>query len=266
MKLSFAISLQQTSFNYIAKNTSWQKKIKLLAELGYQAVELGIRDPKKVDIKALARSLERNKLKLSAVGTGQAYLDDKLSLSSLVKSTREKAMRRVKQHIDLCSEFDAQVIIGLIRGQGSGKQYDKNLLQSVKHICDYAVSKDVIVTIEPLNRYETTFLNTLEDTLDFIKKVKCKNLKVLLDTFHMNIEEDNLLDPIDEAGEWLSHIHLADNNRRCPGEGFINFKQFVGHLKRSGYTGYLSGEMLPVPSAENCIRRFYNLFQPYIGE
>ena len=117
MKLSFAISLQETNFNYIVNNENWQKKLKLLADLGYHGVELGIRNPEKLNIKALKSVLNRHKLELSAIGTGQAYIDEELSLSSLKDNVRIEAVKRIKKHIDLASLFKTQVIIGLVRGK-----------------------------------------------------------------------------------------------------------------------------------------------------
>lgn len=271
MKLSFAISVQKTDFNYISSNERWQEKLKLLADLGYHGVELGIRNPEGLNPDVLKGELDRHKLELSAIGTGQAYIDDGLSLSSLNSDIRRCAIERIKRHIDLASLFNTQVIIGLVRGKKKEQEvtidpYAKNLFNSTLKICDYAVSKNVILTIEPLNRYETNFLNNVDEAISFIKKTKCKNLKLLLDSFHMNIEEENLVKPIQKGIKYLSHFHLADNNRRCPGDGFLDFHQIITHLKRWGYKGYLSGEMLPVPTAEHCIRKFFKVINPYIGE
>lgn len=270
MKLSFAISLQETNFNYIVNNENWQKKIKLLADLGYNGVELGIRDPERLDTEALRGVLDNNELELSAIGTGQAYIDEGLSLSSLNSNIRMDAIKRIERHIDLANLFNTQVIIGLIRGtkdmqKSLDRQSSNNLLDSMKHICDYAVLKNIILTVEPLNRYETSFVNNVEEAIDFINKIKCDNLKILLDTFHMNIEEKDLVEPIQKGIRYLSHFHLADNNRRCPGDGHLDFNHIIAHLKQLGYKGYLSGEMLPVPSAEHCIKKFFKVINPYIG-
>jgi sugar phosphate isomerase/epimerase len=270
MKLSFAISIQETDFGYITKNMKWQVSMKLLADLGYDGVELGIRNPETVDKVLLEKVLNKYRLQLSAIGTGQAYIDDGLSLSTLNTNLREKAIKKIKNHIDLANVFGTQVIIGLIRGRKDhqanlSQRYKNRLLNSIRRICDYAASKDVTITIEPLNRYETNFLNNINETLIFVRQIKYKKLKVLLDTFHMNIEERNLIDPIRKAREYLSHVHLADNNRRCPGEGSINFKQILEYLKEIGYKGYVSGEMLPLPSAEYCIKNFFRTIKPYIG-
>jgi sugar phosphate isomerase/epimerase len=270
MKLSFAVSLQKTNFSYIVDNYEWQKKIRLLSDLGYQGVEFSIKDPKVLNVNALKRILHRYKLELSAIGTGAVFIDEGLSLSSLEEDIRVKAIKRIKGHIDLASLFGTQVIIGLVRGKNEKQktfvyQSKKKLLDSTKNICDYAVSKKVILLVEPLNRYETSFLHNVEQTLAFIKEFKCKNLRLLLDIFHMNIEENNLIEPIQKGIKYLSHFHFADNNRRCPGDGYINFAQIVAYLKKMGYRGYLSGEMLPIPNAERCIRKFFRTIKPYIG-
>lgn len=270
MKLSFVVSLQDTKFKSIAKG-KWEEKIALLADLGYDGVEFGIRDPKKVNIDDIEKTLTRYDLELSAIGSGQAYVDDGLSLSSINAEVRNKAIDRLRDHIELARIFNTQVIIGLIRGEKEGPNnnsstFENNLYDSFKRVCHYASAKKVILTLEPLNRYETDLLNTVDETLIFIKKSKCRNLKILLDTFHMNIEEKDFIASIKKAKDYLSHVHLADSNRRYPGEGHINFEAMLRTLKQIGYVGYLSGEMLPLPSFEICANQYIQRIKPYLQE
>ena len=258
MKISFAVSLQKTSFCYIAANGSFLKKASLISKLGYDGIELGIRNPDSVKANQLVALLKQLRLEISAIGTGQAYLDDDLSLTDSNIKIRKQAVERIKKHISLARVLESQVIIGLIRGkkQGSLKKSLKLLLSSIKSICDYSVRNNVVITIEPLNRYETDLLNSAEEAIDFIKQVNCNKLKLLLDTFHMNIEEKDMLQTVNKTSKYISHIHFADNTRRCPGEGSIDFKSIVGLLKKNDYQGYISGEMLPEPSADYCMKRF----------
>lgn len=259
MKLSFVVSLQKTKFESISAGP-WEEKIRLLSKLGYEGVELAIRDPKQIKIKRIEIALNKNNLELCAIGSGQAYVDDGLALSSLRDDIRSMAIDRLKEYIDLARIFNTRVIIGLIRGkkeiEGYDSKFNDNLYDSFRYICDYASSKNVIIAVEPINRYETDFFNTVDETIRFIKKFKCKNLRILLDTFHMNIEEKNFITPIQKAKNYLSHFHIADSNRRYPGEGHIDFSMIIEELKKIGYGGYLSGEILPIPDFNTCAKKY----------
>lgn len=260
MKLSYALSVQDTSCNFISR-VGWTNKAFYLSGLGYDGVELSIRDQKMIKAGLIEEILNKSKLELSAIGTGQMFADDGLSLSSLEKSKRDKAITRIKEHINTAALFDSQVIIGLARGrkkypQEPDEKYRENLVQSFHAVCAYADKKKVNIIIEPINRYETDFLNCTQEALDFIQKFKCSRLKILLDTFHMNIEEKNFTQPILESKKYLAHMHFADSNRRVVGSGHIDFREVIRCLKACGYQGYLSAEMIPEPDFKTCARRY----------
>lgn len=265
MKLSFVVP-SETSIDGAPKR-SMEKRISLLSDLGYDGVELAVRKPQEVDAALLRKMLSRASLEVNAIGTGLAYLADGLSLSSPAKSIRQQAVSVIKKHIDLAEELDSCVIIGLVRGKlEKGEDESRcrnNLRDSMRSLCDYASSKAITLLLEPINRYETSFLNTAEETLTFIGGMKCGILKIMLDMFHMNIEEKDMLGAITKTGAYLGHIHLADSNRRCPGEGHIAFKPIIAHLGRFGYDGYLSGELMP-PTDDRCVKRFFKIISPYI--
>jgi sugar phosphate isomerase/epimerase len=96
--------------------------------------------------------------------------------------------------------------------------------------------------LEPLNRYETTFLNRVEQGLEICDQINHPRLMVLADFFHMNIEERNFYDPIIQAGKHLGMVHIADNNRLQPGRGYLDFKPGFKALKEINYQGFISIE------------------------
>jgi sugar phosphate isomerase/epimerase len=257
MKLSFSVALPEEDFQ-----GNWQRKLKILADLGYPAVELGISRPEKINLFFLKSLLDKERLILSAIATGRAYSEDGLSLSTLQNALRAKAIERIKKHIDLASILGSQVIVGLVRGkiengQVSKTKYLLRLFESIKTLCDYALPKKINLTIEPINRYETDFLNTVDETLTFIKRIKRPNLKILLDTYHMNIEEKDILESIEMAKVHLSHFHLADSNRRYPGSGHLDFKKIISKLKKINYRGCLSAEILLEPNFVYCSKKYF---------
>ncbi|MDD5757286.1 MAG: sugar phosphate isomerase/epimerase, partial [bacterium] len=196
MRLSFAISLSPTKFSAISSD-NWKKSLTLMKKLGFAGVELGIRDPLAVDSTDLQLTLRKNDLQLVAIGTGQAYVDEGLSLSDPNPGIRKKAVSRMKKQVDLAAQFKCYVIIGLIRGTLAGaaaerKRRINSLAGKMQELSAYAKRKKVKLLIEPLNRYETNIMNTAAETVAFIKRHKLDNCYLLLDTFHMNIEEKDL--------------------------------------------------------------------------
>jgi len=268
MKLSFVVSVQETGFDYIGKG-NLSSKLNLVKSTGYNGVELSIRNPSKVRLEYLEKQLSKNSLELSAIGTGQMFVDDGLSLSSLDRQTRKKAVNRIKEHIDLAEKFESRVIIGLARGKKKRQdeaedRYRKHLNNSIEDICEYAEKRTTELVCEPINRYETQFLNRVDETLGFIKSFKCSYLKIMLDTFHMNIEEKDIPGAIKMASGFIAHVHLADSNRLCPGDGHIDFKEVIDVLKETGYKNYLSAEVLPVPNFKVCAEKYIKTMRAHI--
>jgi len=115
--------------------------------------------------------------------------------------------------------------------------------------------KGVRFALEPLNRYETDLIHTVAEGLDLIERVGADNLGLLLDTFHMNIEEPVIEDSIRAAGDRIFHFHVADSNRWHPGAGHLDFKSILDTLFATGYQGYVSGEFMPLPDADTSAER-----------
>ncbi|MGH8249021.1 MAG: TIM barrel protein, partial [Gammaproteobacteria bacterium] len=111
------------------------------------------------------------------------------------------------------------------------------------------------VLIEPINRYETNYLNTVGEVLEIIERVGSSSIQVLADTFHMNIEERSLEEALRICGHRLGHVHVADSNRQAPGFGHLNFPRILAVFEEIDYKGYLSAEILAVPDPESAARQ-----------
>ncbi len=259
-KFSFAVSVSQTDFEAVGKG-DWIQAAEFMSSLGCKGVELAIRNPCVVDVKVLQGVFEKYALKLSAIGTGQAFVDEHLSLTDDNEKQRLKTIARLKEHINLAVDFKALVIIGLIRGNvgtklGERKKRFSYFKESLIEVLDYASKRNVTVAIEPLNRYECDFFNRADEVGDFISEIGYTNVGILLDTFHMNIEEKSIHDTIIQSQPFLKHIHIADSNRWYPGAGHIDFLEIINALKKIDYTGFLSGEMLPLPDLKTAIKKY----------
>lgn len=260
MKLSFVVSMQHTTFS-AAGNGDWKEIAAYISEIGFDGIELAVKEPEKVNKAEIKEHLSRHNLKLVAIGTGQIYHDLGLSLIDANEEVRIKTVDLIKRHIELAANHGAKVIIGLIRGR-LGNQSNKQLAyeffkKNMISLDEYAQTEGVDLMIEPLNRYETDYLNLTEEAVGVINSCGLKNTGILLDTFHMNIEEPNWDKSIQIAKAYLKHIHIADSNRYCPGYGHINFSNIVKLFNAIGYEGFYSGEIYPVPDLKTAIRQYY---------
>lgn len=228
--------------------TDWPQSLLRVAQGGYEAVELAVTDPQLIAPSEVETLLAQTGLRLAAVTTGQAAWKEGLSLSSPDERIRLEAIARIKAHVEVFGRFGAVIIVGLLRGK-TGKRC---LLKESLGECAHANPK-VRLALEPLNRYETGLLNTVEEALGVIETVGAENVGILWDSFHANIEEPSLSGAIKLAGERLFHVHLADSNRWIPGFGHLPFNEIWEALERVGYSGSIVLECLPKPEPEHIL-------------
>ncbi len=257
MKKCIVISTPGVKFSALAIKGDFKESIRKVGELGYDAVELAIRDPKMIDAHGIKRLLHQYHLTMPAIGTGQAYGEEGLSFTDPDPEIRRKAVQRIKDQMTLAMEFGpAQIIIGLIRGtikpgvdQGEAEKW---FIQSMLECLDH--KPEVTMALEPINRYETNLFNDTRSAKEIVDKIGRRNLKMLVDTFHMNIEEPDIVKSILHVKDYVSHVHFADSNRWAPGCGHINFKEILNALVTIGYQGAISAEILPKPTPEACLK------------
>ncbi len=151
------------------------------------------------------------------------------------------------------------IIIGLLRGvpdeSVSEKQAEEWMIEAFKICTKKALEEGVRIAVEPLIRYETPLVNTVSQGLELIETVGAENLGLLLDTFHMNIEEPSIEESIRNCGDRIFHFHVADSNRWYPGAGHLDFRSILEGLYSTGYSGFVSGEFMPYPDANISAQR-----------
>ncbi len=257
IKLAATLSAETNPNSPVIMSGDPAERIAFASHLGYDAIELHWGNPANIPLKEIIKACSSNYMKVSAFATGRSYVEDGLSLIDPEESIRLAAINRLKEYVDAASAFEATVIIGCIRGNLSAEM-DKtvamnHLLQSTITIAEYAQEKHVGIVFEAINRYENNYLNTAKETLDFIRNNNLPNTKVLLDTFHMNIEDGDLEQEIINCGELLGYFHIADSNRHYAGNGHINFNPIINALKTIDYQGFLSAECLPLPDSDTAL-------------
>jgi len=258
MRKSIVISTHATRFSALAFQEGWEDNVAKMAALGYDGVELAIRDPNLLDKDRVAQVIAAHHLQVPAIGTGQAYGEEGLSFTHAEADVRRRAIKRVQDHIAFAEPYGAVIIIGLIRGRiqpGVSREQALAWLQEALSICaDYAALRGVRLVVEAINRYETDLIPTAAEGLALLDQVGADNVGLLLDTFHMNIEEASLCASIAQVGKRLFHFHVADSNRWYPGAGHIDFPGVVTALRQAGYAGFISGEMMPLPDPMTAAR------------
>ena len=259
MKLSIVLSTQPAQFQAATFKGDLEVNLTRIAALGYDGVELAIRDPKLIDVDALEASANKYNLRVPAIGTGQAWGEEGLSFTDPNPQIRTQAIERIKSHIPLAARFGAVIIIGLIRGivkpGTDSTQAMAWLVEALRECSEAAHPHGIRLALEPINRYETTLINNTAQGLELINRVGVDNFGLLLDTFHMNIEEPAIEDSIRQCGERIFHFHVADSNRWHPGAGHLDFKSILTALDSTRYQGWVSGEFLPKPDAETAAQR-----------
>ncbi len=223
-----------------------------LVKAGFTAVEISLRSVDDLDVLWMDERLSECGLVVSAFATGRMCLEDSLCLSHTNSIVRRQLYERLAGLIQLAAHFNASVIIGGVRGKLSGDEHQqadqRNIaLDSLRQCAAVASEAGVNLLLEPINRYETNFINSAQQGIELIDAVGNPCVKLLLDTFHMNIEEIDPCSTIRAASKYLGYIHFADSNRQAPGRGHINFPAIVDTLADVGYQGFIIAEILPVP-------------------
>jgi len=221
------------------------------ATLGFDAVELFLPGPDFISVADVRSLAAEHGLAIAAVGTGAGMLRHGLSITDAAEEKREEAMDFVLAMIDFGGQLDAPAILGSMQGRGS-----LELLASGLCRCGIRAGNHGVPFIyEPLNRYETNLFNHLGNAARFLDLHDLKNVVLLADLFHMNIEERDLPAAIRETGSRIGHVHFADSNRQAMGFGHTDAKQVIAALREIRYSGYLSAEIFPLPDPEAAARQ-----------
>jgi len=245
--------MQYSISNWIYATEDLEKSFQRLAKYEYDAVELeGEPDKKKYEPKKVKKMLQQYGLKVSSIAGMYLWKDEiKRDLASSDKKIREQTIIYLFKCIDYARLMGAKLVIVVpaavskLAPSLSKKEDWKNSVNSVKETAKYAEKKDILLAIEPINRYETYLVNSIQDALYYACEVNSSHVKIMADTFHMNIEERDIPEAIRIAGNNLINVHIADSNRCSVGRGHINFKALIKALKEINYQYALTLEPLP---------------------
>lgn len=259
MKSAIVIAKEAPANDPVLFRGNLAQSVRRAASHGFHAVEIHARDAAELADPTLLGALQETGLSVAALATGMAKRIDGLCFLSADAAVRERAVERVRGFVDCASEFGAGVIVGSLRGTIADKSRraveDGWFFACLARVLERAQVRGVTVLVEVINRYENNYLNTVEEALAFLTPLASPCLRLNLDTFHMNIEEADMSGAIRLCGDMMGHLHLADNTRRAPGAGALDFAAIMAAAQESGYRGYASLECLPLPDPDAAARQ-----------
>ena len=209
--------------------------------------------PEKRD--ALKKEADAHNITLSyGIGLTAEY-----DVSSLDENTRQKGVHFMKDMIKAVSSMEGAMISGTVhsywpavfpKGLIDKRPVWEQSIKSMKELVKTAEDYNVILNVEVINRFEQFLLNTSEEAVQYVKEINNPNCRILLDTFHMNIEEDSIEQAIITAGPYLSALHLGETNRKPPGCGRMPWKEIKNALDKIEFNGPLVMEPFVKPGGQ----------------
>ncbi len=248
-----------SQLNLLPGNSTGEKFEKA-KELGFEGVEVlgrGMLEDSSTVGEYLKFS-EKTGVRVSSICAG--YRNYLLEESA---SSREKSRGDIKALLKIGGELGVTGLILVplfgaprisdLSPYKSAVELEKELfLSQLSELVESAEKNNCALLLEPLNRYETHFMNRLEQALEYCEKINSPFLRIMADFFHMSIEEVSIPAAIEKAKRWLAHVHLADSNRILPGMGHTDFSSGFKKLKEIGFTQYMALECgVPEPKEEN---------------
>lgn len=226
--------------------------------LGFDGVEIHLRYPDKVPVKEIREALREHDMEANFA----VILTEEQNCLSDDPAVRERSLEFFKQCIDAAHRIAGSGCViggvnyapaGYIAGRARTEEEWERSVTNFRHAARYAGKKGITLAVEPINRFETYFLNTAADAVKFCKDVGEPNVKVHLDTFHMIREEKSFYQAIVDTGPYLGFLHACENDRGTPGTGLVQWDEIFRGLHDADYRGWIVIESF-VPDNEELAR------------
>jgi D-psicose/D-tagatose/L-ribulose 3-epimerase len=237
------------------RNEDFVPYISKVAKLGFEVLGISLTSP--IDI----AQEQRNAIKTAAADAGielntQIGLPKNCDISSSDADARRRGVEFLKHNIQVTREMGGKVLSGAVYsvwGSTPEKErgyYLENSVKSMKEVIKYAEDTGILLNVEVLNRFEQFLINTGEQAFEYVRLVDSPNIKIQLDTFHMNIEEDDIGQAILNVGDQLGALHVCENNRKLPGQGHIPWKEVAKAIREINYSGHIVIESFVKPGCK----------------
>ena len=247
-KFSFIIVERPDSFESFELFATALRSVK---ELGFGGIEFNLTGPSGYEVDAIARVVESIDLPVVSFLTGANYFSEGLCLSSPRAEVRRQAIERLQTYTQIAARFGAVLVIGQMQGLASDEPNravgNARIEECLKPVIEAAERHGATIAFEPVNHLQAGFHPTLADVMTLAGRLASPRFKPMLDTFHMNIEEKSMIEPIHRVGRDLAHFHLCESNGSFLGSGHFDFKSIIAALDQTGYAGYVSAKVYRQP-------------------
>lgn len=234
-----------------------------LKKVGYDGVEIPIFEGRPERYATIGQAIRDAGLAATSV---TVLPDEAHSAISRDPASRKGALDHITWAIECSEALGSEVLCGpfhqplaVFSGEGPTEDELSHGIEVHQQAADRAAQSNLILALEPLNRFECYVLNTMADTKDYVRRVDRPNFGGLYDTFHANIEEQDPIGCIALAGDMIKHVHISENDRGTPGAGHIDFEATCKMLRTIGYDGWLTieafGKSLPALAAATKVWR-----------
>ena len=239
------------SYNTIVySGEDYVTQVKRLNKFGYDGIEL-VGEPSWYNFNEVNKLNDEYSIKVNSICS---IFTSERDLIHPEISMRTKAIDYCKEIADMGAEISSTTMIVAPSPVGkiaSLEVYDEEMkyaVDSIQQVGEYTQKVGINISIEPWNRYETYFINRLEQAEKILDQLDLTNAGIHGDTFHMSIEEENIAEAYRNIGSKLNHCHIADSNRAAPGTGHTDFKPIMQALKDINYDNYITMELIPAVS------------------
>jgi 5-keto-L-gluconate epimerase len=240
MKLSYVLPDPSTYSNW----GDFDADLDCMRAAGYDAVELQIADPAMFDEDRVRRSLQRVDYAMCAFQTGSTYATRGNCFCTADETVRRRTIELMKSFVDLASRWNAIIVSGTLQGrlrdEPNRQAGGARVRAALQELAEYAVAKRAVIAFEPVNHGEVGFHNTIAEAAEFVRSVNLPSLRLMIDTFHINIEEKDVTAPLDGIRDILAHVHLSETNRDVLGTGHWPTAAFFARLAEIDYAGHCS--------------------------
>ncbi len=234
----------------LAPGATFAERLKNLEKYGFAGIELNggyLHTPEELDERRAA--LRDSPVKASSVCGGNSA-----ELVHPDRARRQKCSDGLKRQLEAAAEFGAvgPITVPIFNHNDrvpdlspwkTRAQIERELLIEVLlPLAEFAASTGTAVLLEPLNRYESNSIPQQKDGADIVKQINSPGVRLMSDVFHMHIEETNSPETLRSVGSTIGHVHLADNTRKEPGSGDIDFRAIFAALKEVGFSNYMAFE------------------------
>ena len=238
------MKLSNLVYEPVQELSELDRRMKLVADLGYDGIELTATHPLGFSIEELIALTEKHRLPVISLLTGWSYGAENLCLSSPDATIRTRAVERLSEYASHAARLNAVIVVGLMQGFRSDEPDEEianeRIAECLQRTCTAAADLGTTVVIEPVNHLQVGFNHSAAEVVTLMERVGSPALSYMLDTIPLNIEETGVIPTIREHGANVRHFHLCETNGGLFGSGALDFQRVLAALDHTGYDDYVS--------------------------